>query len=435
VSYTNNRRNGFTYDAAGNLTNDLGQTFTYDATGQQASASYSGYTLQQKYDGDRLRVKKVENSTATYYLRSTVLGGQIVAEISASGAMTRGFVYLGGQLLAVQQNSQVSWVHQDPVAKSKRVTNGSGTVISTVELDPWGGDTNRSSNEALQPRRFTTYDRDGNASDEAMHRRYNRWHMRFDQPDPYGGSYDMTNPQSLNRYSYVLNDPVNFVDPSGLQTCGVEFSYSECGGGGGFWGGSRGFGGHVGAYNREYGGLSPRVAEGMAAHNERLQNTLDALAADRALQQALTSNDLEDWERLLELLERNDTLVITTSQPNPLALVLLAAGGNGAESTPAVAGPLIRILVGIAARLMARRAVASAVTVVFGHGARHLAGTGLSQSTVEVAIRTQLQNALANASASGPFWGRVVVQGVTIEYRAYTLANGTINVGTYYPIP
>jgi RHS repeat-associated protein len=141
--------------------------------------------------------------------------------MSASGAMTRGFVYLGGQLLAVQQNSQVSWVHQDPVAKSKRVTNGSGTVISTVELDAWGGDTNRSSNEALQPRRFTTYDRDGNASDEAMHRRYNRWHMRFDQPDPYGGSYDMTNPQSLNRYSYVLNDPVNFVDPSGLDPPGV----------------------------------------------------------------------------------------------------------------------------------------------------------------------------------------------------------------------
>jgi RHS repeat-associated protein len=100
--------------------------------------------------------------------------------------------------------------------KSKRVTNSGGSVVSTVELDPWGGDTNRSSNEAFQPRRFTTYDRDGNSSDDAMHRRYNRWHSRFDQPDPYGGSYDLTDPQSFNRYSYVQNDPVNFVDPSGL---------------------------------------------------------------------------------------------------------------------------------------------------------------------------------------------------------------------------
>jgi RHS repeat-associated protein len=111
----------------------------------------------------------------------------------------------------------VSWVHQDPFAKSKRVTNSSGNVVSIVELDPWGGDTTRSSNSGFQPRLFTTYDRDGNQSDEAMHRRYNRWHARFDQPDPYGGSYNLTNPQSFNRYSYVQNDPVNFVDPLGLD--------------------------------------------------------------------------------------------------------------------------------------------------------------------------------------------------------------------------
>jgi YD repeat-containing protein len=75
-SYTGNRRNGFTYDAAGNLTNDLGQNFAYDVTGQQTSASYGGYSLSQEYDGNGLRVKKTENRSVTYYLRSTVLGGQ-----------------------------------------------------------------------------------------------------------------------------------------------------------------------------------------------------------------------------------------------------------------------------------------------------------------------------------------------------------------------
>jgi len=219
-NYVNNRLTtnpwtgaAMSYDAAGNLTYDGYQSYTYDATGQQVSASLTGLT--QSYDGDALRVKKVESSVTTYYLRSSVLGGQVVAEISG-GIWTRGYVYLGNQLLAVQYGG-VNWVHQDPVTKSQRVTNSSGAVTSTIDLDPWGGETARSSNQAFQPHRYTSYERDANGGDEAMMRRYTgKWH-RFAQPDPYDGSYDLSNPQSFNRYAYVQNDPVNSVDSTGLM--------------------------------------------------------------------------------------------------------------------------------------------------------------------------------------------------------------------------
>ena len=221
-SYANNRlttnpwnNQSMTYDAAGNLTYDGYQSYNYDATGQQTFASIT--MLAQSYDGDRLRVKKVENSVTTYYLRSSLLGGQVVSELNASGALQRGYVYLGSQMLAIQQSNQVSWVHQDPVTKSQRITNSSGTVTSIIDLDPWGGETSRSSNQAFQPHRFTSYERDGNGGDDAMMRRYaGKWH-RFNQPDPSDSSYDLTNPQSFNRYAYVNNDPVNFVDPLGLD--------------------------------------------------------------------------------------------------------------------------------------------------------------------------------------------------------------------------
>ncbi|HKO42435.1 MAG TPA: RHS repeat-associated core domain-containing protein, partial [Pyrinomonadaceae bacterium] len=188
-----------------------------DATGQQTYASATG--LIQYYDGDRLRTRKTESGVDTYYLRSTVLGGQVVAELNASGAWTRGYVYLGGQMLALHGGAggQVSWVHQDPVTKSQRVTNSSGSVVSTIDLDPWGGETGRSSNQAFQPQRYTSYTRDGNGGDDAMHRRYQVNWSRFAQPDPYDGSYSLGDPQSFNRYAYVRNDPVNLTDPSGLD--------------------------------------------------------------------------------------------------------------------------------------------------------------------------------------------------------------------------
>ncbi|MEO7243540.1 MAG: S8 family serine peptidase, partial [Rubrivivax sp.] len=51
ATYTNNRRDGLQYDAAGNVTNDGGQQFSYDAMGQQAYASGGG-GITQSYDGD-----------------------------------------------------------------------------------------------------------------------------------------------------------------------------------------------------------------------------------------------------------------------------------------------------------------------------------------------------------------------------------------------
>jgi hypothetical protein len=67
-----------------------------------------------------LWVKKNDNGEVVYYIRSSVLGGQVVAEVRNWGSewgWSRGYVrWPGGELLAVQQMG-VKWVHRDPVVK------------------------------------------------------------------------------------------------------------------------------------------------------------------------------------------------------------------------------------------------------------------------------------------------------------------------------
>ena len=60
-------------------------------------------------------------------------------------------------------------------------------------------------------------------------------------PDPYSGSYDSANPQTMNRYSYVLNAPFSYLDPTGLVALATtsscvtttdmdgSFIWSKCG--------------------------------------------------------------------------------------------------------------------------------------------------------------------------------------------------------------
>jgi RHS repeat-associated protein len=71
--------------------------------------------------------------------------------------------------------------------------------------------------------KFATYTRDSYTGlDYADQRFYASTYGRFNIPDPFGGSIHNGNPQSWNRYSYTLGDPINGNDPTGqdLETDG-----------------------------------------------------------------------------------------------------------------------------------------------------------------------------------------------------------------------
>ena len=73
--------------------------------------------------------------------------------------------------------------------------------------------------------KFTSYDRsDKTGLDYAVNRIYSSEQGRFTQPDPIGmASVDLTDPQTLNMYTYARNNPVDFTDPSGTLPNVVYF--------------------------------------------------------------------------------------------------------------------------------------------------------------------------------------------------------------------
>jgi RHS repeat-associated protein len=74
---------------------------------------------------------------------------------------------------------------------------------------------------------FATYRRGGNGLDYAMNRYYDPARGRFTTPDPYGEYFDRKNPISFNRYAYVMGDPVNKNDPTGLDTVCISYAAED----------------------------------------------------------------------------------------------------------------------------------------------------------------------------------------------------------------
>jgi hypothetical protein len=108
------------------------------------------------------------------------------------------------------------------------------------------------------------------------------------------------------------------------------------------------------------------------------------------------------------------------------------ASGGMIYCGPAAACPTIATALGVGgAAAGGGGAVNSVLTITFGHGARHLVGTGLTQAQVEAAIALWLQ---AIGAGVGAFWGWIQVNGQWLQYRVHVLQNGIINVGTYFPV-
>lgn len=205
--------NDYTFDSSGNTTKvATGLTFVYDGDNKQTEVWNGSQRVGRYwYDGDGKRIKK-----------EVYENGQLV-EITI-------FVYDATSRISAEYSTrpsdtpQVLYVTPDSLGSPRINTDRDGTVIGRHDYHPFGEEITTSQrvsgsgyNAADIRKKFTGYERDGETDLNFAQARYqNEYHGRFTSPDPMMASASKSNPQTFNRYSYVMNDPLNISDPSGL---------------------------------------------------------------------------------------------------------------------------------------------------------------------------------------------------------------------------
>ncbi|MBZ5532896.1 MAG: RHS repeat-associated core domain-containing protein [Acidobacteriia bacterium] len=199
----------YVFDNAGNMTHDATAAYTFDGANRMTSANSGAATYT--YFGP-LRIKKAVGGVTTTYVYS---GAKPIAEYVGT-TISKEYIYVGGQLLATIVGSSITYHHPDHLS-NRAETDATGNIVRFFGHFPYGETWYEPT--GTDKDKFTSYERDLGAGetglDYTMFRGYSSGLARFMSADLLGGH--LGTPQSLNRYSYALNDPINLVDPTGLD--------------------------------------------------------------------------------------------------------------------------------------------------------------------------------------------------------------------------
>jgi RHS repeat-associated protein len=138
--------------------------------------------------------------------------------------------YRGPQMLAAEipDHPKTRHFHLDHLGTPRLITGNAGAEISRHIYHPFGEEDSPSVTPR-EKKQFTGHERDSESLDYMHARFYAPFMGRFLSVDPIiDVEAAMHNPQMWNRYSYVANNPINRIDPTGKLGCKVDGGQIDC---------------------------------------------------------------------------------------------------------------------------------------------------------------------------------------------------------------
>lgn len=225
----------YSYDANGNMTSRSGNNVTWTSYNYPSGISSTGESVAFQYGPNRQRWQTIYTGSigteTTYHV-----GGLLEKAINAGVTDYRHYIFAGNEPVAIysRQSSGTNtlrYVLGDYQGSFASILTSTGTSLVNESFTAYGNRRNGS-----------TWSGAPTSGDETTINGVSRWgytgetvlgvsmglnHLngrvedaitgRFLSPDPYVPN--PSDPQSFNRYSYVLNNPLTLVDPSGFSSC------------------------------------------------------------------------------------------------------------------------------------------------------------------------------------------------------------------------
>jgi RHS repeat-associated protein len=203
----------------GNLLPLTNQTITYNVFNKvlqiKDTLDNNAYQLDITYGPDRQRWKSVLKKNNA--VNKTIIYAGDYEKITENG-VTKELIYTPGGGIYVTQSGQTNkiyYAHTDHLGSIIKLTDKDGTVVSQVaSYDAWGKRTVVPGNTFKFHRGYTGHEHlDEFGLINMNGRMYDPLLGMFLSPDNYVQAPDFS--QSYNRYSYCLNNPLKYSDPSG----------------------------------------------------------------------------------------------------------------------------------------------------------------------------------------------------------------------------
>jgi RHS repeat-associated protein len=214
-----------TYDANGNTLTDPANTYSWDSAGKPISVNGVNLTY------DALGRMVEQNRSGAYTQIVYGPSGAKLALMSGS-TLLKAFVPLPGGAQAVFNGSGLLYYgHSDHLGSIRLASSPSRTITFDLAYAPFGE--TYATSGSIDPT-FTGQRQDTSSGLYDFATREYSTEGRWSSPDPSGlSSANLQNPQTLNLFAYVSNNPLMMIDPQGLDEEDDGDSFSGVGGGGG----------------------------------------------------------------------------------------------------------------------------------------------------------------------------------------------------------